>query len=186
MPRDYSIYCRKTRMPIFPIGPSVAYIPLTRGQFAVVDSYIADDLCARNWYAHWNIGTQSFYAVRTVKINGRSKFIRMHSVIYPSEHPKITDHKSGDTLLNMRFNLRDASRAQNVQNSRPGRRNKSGFKGVYQRTDGMYVAQIHINRKAKFLGNFKVLGDAVAKYESAAIELRGDYHRKQEIPIESA
>ena len=47
---------------VIPIGPSIAYVPLTQGQFACID---VDDVALvgdRNWYAHWSEQTQSYYA----------------------------------------------------------------------------------------------------------------------------
>lgn len=41
-------------------------IPLSQGQFAIVDASNYDWLIQWKWYAQWNPKTRSFYAVRTL------------------------------------------------------------------------------------------------------------------------
>jgi hypothetical protein len=47
-----------------PSEQSYRTIPLTQGQFALVDEADYESLAVFKWHAIWNINTKSFYAVR--------------------------------------------------------------------------------------------------------------------------
>src|SRR4029077_18371669 len=131
-------------------------IPLTQGQFAIVDAADFEWLNQWKWYALWNCKTRSFYAARTPpQANGQKPYgISMHRQILGLEHydPRLGDHiKSGETLNNRRSNLRIADKFQNQHNRRRRLDNTSGFKGVtpYQ---GKWKAEIVENGNWHYLG----------------------------------
>ena len=159
------------RFPIVPVGPSVAYIPLTKGQFALVDAADVELVGFHNWYAQWNPATRTFYAYR--EITGRKKQA-MHSVLLNPVAGLLTDHINGVTLDNRRSNLRPVTKSQNRINSVHS--SPSGHRGVHFR-DNKWAASINISGRRVSLGCFPSLELAAAAYESAAAAHFGEYRR---------
>ena len=78
------------------------------------------------------------------------------------------DHIDGDRGNNQFTNLRQATVAENAQNTKKAHRDsKTGFLGVTQRRDGKYVASISTQGKTIFLGAHVTPEDAHAAYLSA-------------------
>lgn len=152
-------------------------IPLTQGQFAIVDYGDFKSVSRWKWYALWSPITQSFYATRTLRAeDGRSRRIYMHREIAQPGGELRVDHKNGDTLDNRRENVRSASHAQNIQNSRKPKSNTSGLKGV-SASGKKWLAQITANGKNRYLGVHATREDAHAAYVTASRELHGDFGR---------
>lgn len=57
-------YNRPLKPVELPIGPSIAYLALTQGQFALIDRDDAAYLGSFNWCADWCAHTKSYYAQR--------------------------------------------------------------------------------------------------------------------------
>jgi len=90
----------------------------------------------------------------------------------------IVDHRNGNQLDNSWKNLRDATRAQNVWNSKKRSSNKSGFKGVSLcTTTGRWRATIVLNGKQHSLGRHSSAELAHEAYKQAAAKLFGEYAR---------
>lgn len=78
------------------------------------------------------------------------------------------DHLDGDRSNNKLENLRSATRAENRQNTGISKNNSSGFTGVsFSKKYQKWVAQIMINRRSHFLGNFSSPEEASAAYAAA-------------------
>jgi hypothetical protein len=154
-------------------------IPLTQGQFAIVDAADYEWLSQWKWHAGWNKHTQGFYVKRGVRL-GSSRFRTdfMHRLILGLEHAdrRQGDHWNGNTLDNRRDNLRIATYAQNTQNARPRKDNPSGYKGV-QLHRGVWCAQITVNGKKQHLGSFSTPELAHAAYCEAAKKAYGEFAR---------
>ena len=90
---------------------------------------------------------------------------------------KVIDHADGDGLNNAKDNLRLVQQAQNTKNKRLGRRNTTGYKGVFRTPKGRFYAQIMSNGKSYTLGTFDAAHEAAAAYDKAAIELHGHFAR---------
>ena len=86
------------------------------------------------------------------------------------------DHINGDVSDNRISNLRLATRAQNLHNSKTPKTNTSGQKGVY-RNRGKWVAYIRAGGKRKQFGAFASFDEARAIYLSHEAALRGDFAR---------
>jgi hypothetical protein len=95
------------------------------------------------------------------------------------------DHRNRNKNDNRRGNLRPASNGQNRANSKRNRNNSSGFKGVHLRTQVTRVskrkqrsdyvgprwsAQINVDGRKLFLGDFMTPQEAHAAYTRAARE----------------
>lgn len=147
------------------------FIPLTKGQFAMVDNADFDWLSQFKWYAQkWRNG---YYAARVD--NGTIR--RMHQVIMNPAAGLEPDHRDHNGLNNQRYNLRNVTHAQNTQNRRPKRNGSSSYRGVSWNKESKNW-QVHIRptgQKIKILGRFASETDAARAYDARAIEEYGEY-----------
>ena len=157
------------------------FIPLTQGQFAIVDAVDHEWLNQWKWYAYWNPKTKSFYASRDVWDGERSRHIRMHRQVLrlPQESKLQGDHVDPNrTLDNRRSNLRIATALENVRNRRRQSNNKCGFKGVsWHKNTKLFRAQIKVNGKQITLGRRKTAQEAYELYCDAAKFYFGEFAR---------
>jgi hypothetical protein len=84
------------------------------------------------------------------------------------------DHIDGDGTNNRFSNLREATRSQNMANSRRRSDSKCDFKGVYQR-DSSCFAHITTNGRQIHLGRFNTPEEAHAAYMAAARLHHGEF-----------
>ena len=105
--------------------------------------------------------------------------IFLHRFIMGIIEPKmVVDHVNGDKLDNRKANLRIVTNTQNAQNKKKQVNNTSGFKGVFfNKTTNKCVAQIRINGKCKYLGNFSTPEAAAHAYDEAARIYHGEFGR---------
>ncbi len=140
---------------------------LTQEQIALVDDEDFEYLNQWKWYATKNCNT--FYAVRAGGIvNGSMTIIRMHTVILGKPpNGLVTDHENGNGLDNQRYNLGHVTRRQNHQN-RKHQNSSSQYPGVCWATnDKKWQANITINGKTKYLGQFINEREAFDAYKQA-------------------
>jgi hypothetical protein len=78
------------------------------------------------------------------------------------------DHINDDPADNRLANLREATHAENIRNSRQGRWRSPGMRGVIATKGGAWRAQIKVNGRNLHLGTFKDLADAQAARRAAA------------------
>lgn len=93
----------------------------------------------------------------------------------------LTDHKDGDGLNCQRYNMREATDAQNLANQRKsrsyaGKPTQSRYKGVSRNGSG-WAAKIIINRQYHYLGTYADEADAGRAYDAAAKEAHGAFAR---------
>lgn len=81
---------------------------------------------------------------------------------------KNVDHRDGDPTNNAISNLRLANQMENTNNSKLGKNNKSGYKGVcWDTRNRCWLAHLKHNYKHVLFKRFKKIGDAVEAVESA-------------------
>jgi hypothetical protein len=104
---------------------------------------------------------------------------KAHRVIWKmvfGTEPVEVDHIDGDGLNNRLANLREATRTQNMWNTRG--RAVTGFKGVsLHRQSGLYRARLRVDGKEKSLGLYPTAEEAHVVYCAAAVEHRGEFAR---------
>lgn len=112
-------------------------------------SYIETRICCKRYLIH------------------RLAFLYMTGSL-PSEE---VDHIDGNGCNNKWINLRKSDRSENQKNIRRRIDNKSGITGVYwSKNRCKWIAQISLNGRIKFLGNFDNIFDAACVRKSAHIK----------------
>ena len=152
-----------------------AFVHLTKGQIAVIDSDDASIVSNYCWAAHK--GRYCWYArARRPKHEGLSKYILMHRLILGEEKGKFVDHANKDGLDNRRKNIRWASPRQNAQNRKMRRDSSHRLKGVRWREEHrVWYARIAIKGKRLHLGSFKTEEEAHSAYCEAAMRYHKEY-----------
>lgn len=131
-------------------------IPLTQGQFAIVDDDDFEIVKNHKWCIHHG------YAVS-------SRGIRMHRLIMNCPDSKEVDHINRNRLDNRKENLRICTRTENCRNRGENKDNTSGYKGVnFHKPLGKWRAKIVLNNKHIHLGYFDNPKDAARAYNDAA------------------
>lgn len=140
---------------------------------------------------HWHVGWNKRWAGKSVAyINPEGYLeIALDGVHYKGhrlawfymrgEWPKSDlDHVDYDRSNCRWANLREANKAQNMQNRSKTRINTSGFKGVtFEKQTQRWKAQIQSHGKALNLGRYNTPEEAHAVYAEAARRLHGEFAR---------
>lgn len=109
------------------------------------------------------------------------KILRMHRLIMNANQAQFIDHINGDRADNRRCNLRFATAAQNIANSKKRSNTKTPYKGVVKNGDGkLWTARICKNGKIYGLGSFETPEKAALAYNAKALELHGEFARINE------
>jgi hypothetical protein len=121
----------------------------------------------------------SYY--RRIMVDGQNYFA--HRIAYAMHTGKDPlnmhiDHINGNGLNNSFFNLRLATPAQNLRNSKRPTSHTSGFKGVHKsKRSQRWIAQINVAGKLVYIGTFDSPELAHMAYCKAAAELHGEFAR---------
>jgi hypothetical protein len=155
-------------------------VPLTKGYFAIIDEADADAVGRRRWSAL--IAHRNVYAHRKESVgNGEEVHQSLHRFLWGlwgmPPTPEI-DHENGNGLDCRRLNLRAATHADNMCNTRKPVNNTSGHKGVsWDRHREKWTAEIRGYGERRRLGRFDRIDDAIAARELAEEELHGRFRR---------
>ena len=152
-------------------------IPLTQGQFAIVDDEDFERLSQLKWYAAKK--RQTFYAQR----EHSNTCLKMHRFILGvCDRAVLVDHKNGNGLDNRRENLRLCSNAENTRNRLGTPNTSSKYKGVSWCNNTMkWKAQIRKNGVLFYLGVFQKEADAAFAYNKKSSEIFGEFSKLNEI-----
>jgi len=153
-------------------------IPLTKGKVALVDDQDYEKLTRHRWKAKpARKGRPGWYAARNVWNGEKWATIFMHQEIMGLGSR--WDHQDGDGLNNQRHNLRPATQVQNLRNRAKAQHQcTSRFKGVeWEPSSKRWRARIGINGRRKSLGRHLTQEAAARAYDSAAIEIFGEFAR---------
>lgn len=154
-------------------------IPLTQGQFAIVDACDYDFLMQWKWCAMKSESKATYWrAMRNAPKPERRRNIYMHwDVVKHAGFPDAPeyDHIDRNPLNNTRSNLRPATRSLNNANrvKPPG---TSLFRGVHwDKNRGKWLVKIKVNRKTINLGRYTDEIEAAAVYAAFAIFYFGEF-----------
>lgn len=149
----------------------IAYIPLTRGMEAIIDSCDAHLVEGWNWCAIPAPDRDDLWYAYSA---GNRK-MRLHQFLLGKPPPgHIIDHRDRNGLNCRRSNMRFVTRAQNSQNKRRPQIGGGKYKGVTQRGT-RWRARIVINGKRTHLGYFPSEYDAAIAYDIAAKKYFGEH-----------
>jgi hypothetical protein len=115
------------------------------------------------------VGSADLHGYRTVRVRKRSyKIHRLAWLLVHGTWPEgDIDHINSNRVDNRLCNLRDVTRAVNLQNQRSAPNNKStGVLGVYA-DKGKFYARISIDNKSRHLGTYETVAEASKAYVSA-------------------
>ncbi len=153
------------------IEGNIAYVPLTKGYEAVIDTADVALVEGFNWVAM--VSPHTVYAYRTSP-SPKRRAILMHRVLL-GEPEGLVDHRNGDGLDNRRDNLREANTSQNCHNQKVTSRNTSGVKGVcWNKSRGKWQASVMAYGKRKTL-RFATKEAASAWAEQERKRLHGEF-----------
>ncbi len=150
------------------------------GHPVVVDDEDAD--LVRNHNLYLVPMRKRFGAGHYVLIRLGGKLQSLHRVIAGTPAGMVTDHIDGDTLNNVRSNLRVCTHSQNSMNRGPNGDNPIGLKGVTlgknRGTEApRWEARIGKGGKKYHLGSFPTPEEAHAAYCAAAQRIHGEFAR---------
>ena len=108
----------------------------------------------------------------TIKVNGKYQLAHRLAWIYMyDEVPNKIDHKNHIRNDNRLENLRNVSATQNQRNKSMQHNNTSGQTGVhYVKKHKRWRANIYLNNKCKYLGQYKKIEDAIKARKEAEVE----------------
>jgi hypothetical protein len=104
--REKRVHGLRRRQVIVPIGPSIAYVPLTQGYYALIDVEDAGWAGVHNWCAWWNGRKTKVYAKRqvvTLPASGLQVCLH-HAVLDTALRPSVR-FLNGNTLDCRKANL---------------------------------------------------------------------------------
>jgi len=147
-------------------------IPLTQGQFVIVDDFNYDLLSLYKWYAVKS--GKNYYARRTINLKNKTFYIYMHQILIKAKVGEEIDHINRNSLDNRICNLRSCSHSKNNQNSRKRVNASSTYKGVHK-ADKKWRVIITFMGKRVHLGRYENEIEAAKVYDVVARELFGEF-----------
>lgn len=156
-------------------------VPLTKGLVALVDDADYVLVMQYNWSAKADLRKPNTTQYASRNVPSTPEHIRttqkMHRFILGVTDPKTeVDHWDGDGLNNQRYNLRVATRSQNMSNTKKRNNNSSQYKGVSWHKDRkQWQAYISLNKKTTYLGLHSSEELAALAYDAKAKEYFGEF-----------
>jgi len=144
-------------------------IPLTQGQFALVDDEDFERINAHKWHAYRDQHT--WYArTNEARCAGKQRTVMMHRLLLRAPPLSKIDHIDGNGLHNWKANLRVVTDRQNAQNLHMAR--SCSLPGVsWIASRGRFLSQIHVRQTTHNLGRYLTAEEAYAAYYSACLQL---------------
>lgn len=158
-------------------------IPLTQGQFALVDDEDFELLARFGWMATRNPKSGQFNATRWIKADERElsepKYRLMHREVMMAKAGQIVDHIDHEPLNNQKSNLRFVTTAQNAMNRRgPTKTCVSKLRGVSFSDNcktRKWRARIGVSGKHVTIGYYATKEEARVAYADANRKYFGEF-----------
>jgi hypothetical protein len=149
--------------------PSIRYVALTQGKFAIVDAEDYERVNRHKWCVSGKGNT--IYAYR----KDHGKHVYLHQFLMKPPPGMVVDHIDGNGLNDRKSNLRVCTRQQNLLNRGPSVRS-SRYKGVrFCKWNRKWYATIRYDGHTIRLGPFDDEIAAAQAYDRQAYALFGEY-----------
>ena len=167
-------FCIATPVGSIIIGDSkMKRIPLTQGQFALIDDEDYEELAKHKWYAAEN-HYGGFRATREAA--NRTTYMHREILGIGYGNKLQVDHRNHNTLDNRRANLRLCNNRDNSRNRKSHKNSSSKYKGVtWCKRTRKWATQIKLREGNRFLGYFASEIVAAKAYDRKAKELFGEF-----------
>ena len=154
----------------------VKKIKLSQDKITLVDDEDYEWLSQYNWHLYTRKKSETIYANTNIYINNKRTTKKLHNLLINPSKGFEVDHIDRDGLNNQKENLRIVTRSQNCINRSKFRNTTSKFKGVtWHKDNKKWLAQIRLNKKKYYLGEFINEIDAAKAYNKAAKKLHNRY-----------
>lgn len=159
----------------------VGYLPLTKGQIALVSPHRLEDLGQRHWFVSRS-KEGKFYVYRWAMDEGGNRY-QLHLARYilglPRSDKRRPDHKNLDPLDNRDENIRPGTKDENERNKRVRRDSSTGVKGVQKcsKCEGMYFSSIKHKGIRYYLGRSSSIEVLCERYAEVSRRLHGEFGR---------
>ena len=162
---------------IYPPGPSIAYLPVTRtGAFACIDVESIPLVQNRRWHAFVNVvGTPRPRAQTAIAVDGKTQWIQLTRWIAPFEAPVVDaiNHNYLDARL---ANLRPIRKAQSCWRASRRKNNTSGATGVsWSASKQRWIALLVCDYKTVHRSTHYTFAEAKAARDRAVAIYRGEF-----------
>ena len=151
-------------------------IPLSQGKYALIDDSDYKLVSKYKWHTH---KTKRKHRVVYYARSNNKPMIYMHRLILNLLSNKLEgDHRDGNGLNNQRYNIRLATKSQNLASPLLVRPHTSKYRGVsWNRKNKKWTAQIGGKYSYKYLGYFHDEKKAAKAYDKEAIILYKDFSK---------
>ena len=154
-------------------------IPLTRGMFALVDDEDYEFLMQFKWHAkHTNY--ENYYACHSAwnKETKKKHDVYLHRLIMNTPKGMDCDHEDGVKLNCQKYNLRNCSHKNNMENMGRHKDCSSQYKGVsFIKQTGKWRARIFYENKEIRLGHFNTELEAAIAHDEGILKYKPKYGR---------
>jgi len=130
-------------------------IPLTKGQYALVDDEDFEWLNSKKWQVNEFGYATTVLSLGKVGGNWKRQRVHMHRLVAMTPSDKVTDHINGVKTDNRKVNLRVCMPRENSYNRNSGVLNSSGYHGVtWNDYHKKWVAAAMIDKRHHCFGHF--------------------------------
>lgn len=149
------------------------FIPLTQGDFALVDNADFDELSKFKWYSHKGRAVRK---PRTIE-GRRTGFVWMHREIMKPSDDEVVDHINGYKLDNTRENLRVCTHSQNEWNKKAYKTSTTGAKNIHwNKRKKRFGVTFQKHGKKIICGYYKTLEQAVFVRNKVVLEVHEGFN----------
>ena len=150
----------------------IGVIHATNGGIILVDAEDFPVLTKHNW---------QLFEGRAIR-GARPQSIRMHRFLMSAPKGVEVDHKNRLPWINCKWNLRFATRSQQLANRSKAQKTSSKFKGVcWDKRNKKWMASIKISQRNHHLGRYESERDAAIAYNGAAMFHFGEFALLNEV-----
>lgn len=148
-------------------------LPLSNGEYAKVSD---EDFFACLGKMPWHMDSHGYAQCKEGRHPDRTTLL-LHHFIGRRLMGLIgeIDHKERIPLDCQRTNLREATRSEGNRNRGVFKNSKTGITGIILTRSNTYEARISVNKKAKSLGTFATIKQAIAVRKAAELEHYGEF-----------